>query len=67
MKESISREYNHLEKENAILSKDITELETKQIKCTNDLNSFGYRITSQSCMDYFDNLDVILKRAHFGI
>jgi chromosome segregation protein len=58
---AISREYNHLEKENAILSKDITELETKQVKCTNDLNSFGYRITSQSCMDYFDNLDVILK------
>jgi chromosome segregation protein len=58
---SVSREYNRLEKENAILTKDITELETKNIKWTNDLNSLGYRITSLSDADYFDNLDVILQ------
>jgi chromosome segregation protein len=58
---AVSREYNRLEKDNAILSKDITELETKNIKWTNDLNSLGYRISSLSDADYFDNLDVMLQ------
>jgi chromosome segregation protein len=58
---ALSREYNRLEKENAILSKDISELETKNIKWTNDLNSLGYQITSLSASDYFDNLNIILK------